>query len=211
MLRQTDPASIVLVAGHERPDIPEMNHPLVVFLQAHWCLKEPMRDKRLKLELIACHWRWVGGGFLMPVDADDVLSSRIVDHVRSKPARRGFYIAKGYELNDASGRLAPSPRFHKACGSCNIIIWTLEELPAYLDQRGLLFHRMLDGGHAKVVELFASIGEPLAPLPFKAACYVRHADQISRQTRTDGWRRRLLRLVIPSSAPTVAERIEFGL
>jgi hypothetical protein len=75
---------------------------------------------------------WRTGGFLMAVDGADVISNRHVQHVRSHPSRRGFYIAKGYELDDATGRLAVAPRFNRLCGSSNIICWASDELPQHL-------------------------------------------------------------------------------
>jgi hypothetical protein len=213
ILRQSDKDFKVFVACHEVPNIPELADDRVQVLRADW---EPSRgadmmDDRAKHELVAAQWRAAGGGYLMFVDAD-LVSRNIVAYARThNEVARGFFGATGWEYDAGTGKISYTPRFHKCCGSSIIINWRIGDLPQSKED-GCLYTHVLNGGHARTVEFFEGRGEPLSPLPFPVAVYVRnHGDNVSVPLKSDGWRRNLVRAVMPKRNPSDEQMWEFGL
>jgi hypothetical protein len=215
VLRQSDPNFRVFVSCHEIPPIAELLDPRVEVIEAHWLATAamPMADKRHKLAEAARRWREEGGGYLMHVDADDLINRDLVAYALTHLTARGFVIERGYEYDARTGLLSYAPRFHRLCGSSIAVNWGTSELPSadpILDD--CLYRALLDVGHARAADMFAGRGEPLEPFPFMGAIYVRnHGDNISAVTKTDGWRRKLLRLVMPQHVVTEDIQIQFGL
>jgi hypothetical protein len=217
ILRQTRSDFRVFVACHETPDVPELADPRVEVLVAPFdipCFKtEFMIDKHRKRELIAVRWRQLGGGYLMYVDYDDLVSDRIVAHVLAQAPTRGFLAWWGWDYSERTGRVALSPRFHRTCGTNCAINWAPAELPETLFQRqDVLFRRTVEVGNNGTARLFRQRGEPLMKFPFPAVTYVReHGDNATDVLHTDGWRRRALRQVTPAWRVSLTLREEFGL
>jgi hypothetical protein len=217
ILRQSNPKFRVFVGCHEIPDVPEMADARVEALQAPFetpvYKNEYLIDKQKKRELIAVRWRELGAGYLMYVDADDLVSDRIVQHALSLPPTRGFLAWYGYDYNERTRKIALSPRFHRACGTCCAINWKPSELPATLfQQEPVLFRETVEVGHARTAALFRRRGERLTHFPFPAAIYVReHGDNASNILHLDGLRRRIIRALTPARTLSPAIRNEFGL
>ena len=216
ILRQTDPDFQVYVCCHEIPTISELTDPRVEVVEAHWIADQnfPMADKRNKHLAIAQAWGALGGGYLMFVNSDDLVSRNLVAQVRTQRQARGFFVQHGYELDTATGLIQRAPRFHRLCGSSIIVNWSDVELPRHdiPPIEDCLYRRVLDIGRARTVDFFADKGDPLTPLPFPAAVYVRnHGDNVSATLGTDRWRRKLQRRITPKHRPDDAIRLEFGL
>jgi hypothetical protein len=226
ILGQRDPEFRIFVACHEVPSLDEITDPHVEVLEADWVPRRgaAIADKRSKHRMIAGRWGELGAGYLMFVDADDLVSRSIVSYIHAHGDwARGFAVQRGYELDARTGRIAAAPRFHRLCGSSIIVNWRRSELPRdtadeeglYLAQQypyGQLFPQVLDVGHARTVDLFAARRQALRPLPFPAAIYVRnHGDNVSAVLGTDGWRRSILRALTPAHELTQELREEFGI
>ena len=217
VLRQTNPDFRVFVGCHEVPDVPEMADSRVEVLTASWDIpvykSQLMLDKHMKRELVAVRWRQLGGGYMMYVDYDDLVSNRIVQYILTHTPRRGWLAWWGWDYSERTNRIASSPRFHRTCGTNCAINWQPSELPETLFQRDdVLFRRTIDVGNNGTAELFRRRGEPLTSFPFPAVTYVReHGDNATNILLTDGWRRRLIRKLTPTRAVTAAIRQEFGL
>jgi hypothetical protein len=63
----------------------------------------------MKRELIVVSWRQLGGGYLMFVDYDDLVSSRIVKDVLANTPRREWLAWWGQDYSARTDRLASSP------------------------------------------------------------------------------------------------------
>jgi hypothetical protein len=159
-------------------------------------------------------WGASGGGYLMFVDAGDLVSRSLVAQVRSHRQGRGFFLQRGYELDMATGLIQRAPRFHRLCGSSTIVNWSDMELPRrdVPTIEDCLYRRVLDVGHARTPTFFRYKGNPLTPIHFRAAVHVRnHGDNVSATYATNGWRRKLLRRITPKHRTDDAIRLEFGL
>jgi hypothetical protein len=119
-------------------------------------------------------------GYLMVVDHDDVVSSRIAAHVAQNAGRPGWFVDRG--LAWEGGRLAveiPSG-FAQTCGTSLVVrtaLWTwpasLETVDEELVQRHL-------GSHVHLVPDLVAAGHDIEPLPFAGAAYrVGHAEATS--------------------------------
>ena len=194
----------VFLACHEIPDVPEIKDPRVQVLQATFDVPlykaEFMLDKHRKREMIAVRWRGLGGGYLMYVDSDDLVSNRLAKFVMDQHTCRGFVVQNGYDLNHSTGKMNIAPRFYKICGTNCVINWAIDELPNTLFQRQhVLFRDTITVGSAFTPSLFAKRGEPLRKIPFPAVVYVRsHGENATDFLDTESWRRRLLRSLTPT-------------
>ena len=181
ILAQTNPKFKVIVAGHEKPEVVEMQDPRVEFLAfdspppktSH----EMMADKGSKAFAIARHLKEAGGGYLMYVDADDLVSNRIVDLVHSNPSH-GYLADKGYCLDIESGKaytvegLTGKP-FHQICGTCSIIYFDEVDLPdGPSPEESSPCYFMKFGGHTTLKKISSREGRPLTAFPFVASVYV---------------------------------------
>ncbi|MAY36268.1 MAG: hypothetical protein CMN84_09240 [Spongiibacteraceae bacterium] len=181
ILAQTDPNFKVLVAGHEMPEVVEMQDPRVEFLACDSpppkTSQEMMADKGSKAFAIARRLKEAGGGYLMYVDADDLVSNRIVDWVHSNPSH-GYLADKGYCLDIESGKaytvedLVGKP-FHQICGTCSIIYFDEVDLPdGPSPEESSPCYFMQFGGHTTLEKVSSRAGRPLIALPFVASVYV---------------------------------------
>ncbi|WP_160351720.1 glycosyltransferase family A protein [Bordetella sp. 15P40C-2] len=188
LLRQTDGRFVVLVCGHERPDLDAFSDPRVQFIESD--AKPPKdkagyrKDKMYKRLLLANHLRKLGGGYFMPLDADDLVHCRLVEHILADDNRRGYSIRKGYALDWNNRVLGSVPgvwdaSFDQVCGSSGIFYFSPSELP-HLEK----------GKKESILDVFAQhgywrvtsqeLGRPLADVPFDAAIYVlNHSQNIS--------------------------------
>jgi hypothetical protein len=168
---------IVLVHS-DCPDIAELGSPNIT--TCHMDLPVPgdragrRRDKRLRLAagVEAIFERAAGESdtVIMPMDADDLLSVRLVEFGESAEADNGFVVSRGYLHHPASRLLYTHNRFHTLCGSCE----------AFRIRRG---NRVMFGAPGELIDLFkkhghggrplamSERGTPLTGVPFRGAVY----------------------------------------
>jgi hypothetical protein len=128
---QTDQDFRVVIAGHDRPDLPSADG-RVRFLEAAWPA-EPVRSDNLdsgrKKHAISRLVREGGGGLLMFLDADDWVDVRLVEAARAAigPGHVGGLVVAGFATDFRALRAAavPHPRlfdgeFHRICGSSTV-------------------------------------------------------------------------------------------
>lgn len=179
VLAQTDPNIEVVISGHEKPDIPEMLDARVTFIectfpkpQAH---EETMRDKSRKKKSNIREIKARGGGYVMMLDADDLVHKGLAEHFREAGAPHGYIIEQGYMEDTATGVLAPLPGarpgpFHRYCGSCAAFFLTPEDIGLTEDEHKASYYGRFNA-HGKWQETAAIAGRPLQPIPFPAAVY----------------------------------------
>lgn len=219
---QTSERFRVLVAGHEHPEL-EPDQPAPVFLKAYfdppppddWVAQRLDRDRKLHMLLVEAGR--LGGGAIMRVDADDLISRNLVAYVEHHPFAHGFFLRYGYEYRVSSGRLHRNPFMHRYCGSTHIVRVMPQECPRDMsdaDSPTAPLQYLLR--HPRVSARAKEIGRPLQAVPFPACIFVTdYGDNLSfREARALGQkmpRRGLIVSWLPSFEPTAEIRQEFGL
>lgn len=188
VLNQDDPRWRVIVCGHERPDLEELDDPRVLFLRAD--IDPPVssaqfrRDKMWKRRLIGSVLKSWGGGYFFPLDADDLVHKSVVKHVLSHDNRRGYSIHEGYAEDYLGGRMAPVPgvwsqTFDRVCGSSAVLYFEPDDLPSDGKNSDRLYFNLFQS-HAYWPVVAEECERPLDRFPFAAAVYVvNHSQNLS--------------------------------
>lgn len=134
----------------------------------------------------------VHGGYVMTVDADDFVSSRVAAYVHEHAGGPGWYVEQGFRYDHASGMARKQDNFNDVCGTS--LIFRRDLMP-----QGSLH---ADGGPGEIVAAWGEhavmslLGSHrrlrwelgLPPLPFRAAVYnVNTGENISGSRLTFGW------------------------
>jgi len=178
---QTSPDFHIIVACHEIPELTKKYDERVEFIKVSEeeapipkTQDEKMIDKGYKTHTLAMRVRELKGGYVMMVDADDLVSCRIAEFVNRHPEENGFYIKTGYVYFVGNDYMKVLPKF--SSGSANIVNCSINDLPSEYpeimtpncDSNEWLIRK----GHGGVVSACKAAGRPLKPLPFKGAVYV---------------------------------------
>jgi tetratricopeptide (TPR) repeat protein len=223
VLAQTDPRVRVLLCGHDRPALAELDDPRVEFLVSDQeparSPKDFRRDKMRKRALVAMRLRELGGGYLLPLDADDLVSNRLVAHVLSDDNRRGYLITQGYVLDWNNRRLACIPGawdapYDRVCGSSAVLYFETSDLPAPGEPTDATSYFDLFREHAYWPITAEEFGRPLARIPFPAGIYVlNHGQNLSFQMQRTSIRQRNIAASIEKHQQPISTAIihEFNL
>jgi hypothetical protein len=208
---QTSGRHHTFVCGHDKPEEVVFNE-LVSWIAVDWpppdqpsaFSNDKSRKRRWILKTIRPH---VGTGiYYFTLDADDLISRRLVRHIVDTDNRSGYLIDKGYIYdveNDVLGRLSSSSRpFYKACGSCAAFWLTTPDMPTSLHDKKAFFATLHD--HTRYDEACAAAKRPLAVVPFYAALYLlNHGNNNTQQKGTNQGKTQLAKR---TSSLTPAER-----
>jgi len=215
ILNQSDQNFSVVLACHDVPDLALLKDPRIAVIRTETPtpsnLSEQMTDKHRKKRLGLAHLRQLGGGWFMPVDADDLVSNQLVERVRLLRPRFGLIIDQGWEFDCAKKGMRPAPRFNRLCGSSGIFRFAIHDLPVQAYQTA---ETIADAfrDHTCWRKTAVALGRPLDLLNFRAAVYTTNNQENHSVLVGDiGWKRRLVRLVTPLLAPTPAQVTEFSL
>lgn len=222
IFNQTDGQFRVILAHHELPILSLLDDSRVVLVRATFppmiSIAEQMADRAQKRRLIGTAFRELGGGYLMFVDADDLVSNQIVAFAHSDADRNGYILKDGYEFDVARERIRAAPRFNRLCGTSAIINFSIDDLPrSYTDNQPCYFSDFQNRSHVLWADTAKQHGRSLTTLPFKGAVYViNHGENWSVQAHNLGWqglgwKRRLLRAVMQGSRPSTKLQREFNL
>lgn len=129
-------------------------------------------DKASKVRRGLMAVRAQGGGFVMCVDADDLLHKDLAALATAHPETNGWVIRRGYSYAEGARWLEWHNDFHLRCGSSHIIRLAREELPDALTGPAENCF-ILEQGHHTVAAFLAKIGRPLEVVPFPGAIYVK--------------------------------------
>lgn len=134
ILENTDQNFEIIIAGHEKPNIDELNHNKVTWLQVDF--PPPInsggfgRDRKNKRIVIGEYLRNMGfSGYFMPLDADDWVHYRFVEFIRSHPFSDAFIINKGFMVNQKLKEAWVRNRFYRGCGSSAIYYFSNSDFP----------------------------------------------------------------------------------
>ena len=138
-----------------------------------------------------------GGGYLMALDADDLVSNKLVGFVRRDHYPYGYLIDEGYEYDCSADRVRFAPRFNRVCDSSAIFHFTPADLPQAADDTGSLSDKFTN--HTLWATTAAELGRPFRKLPLHGAMYlINSGENHSALTDNIGWRRELLRRFTPA-------------
>lgn len=169
----------VLVACNEIPQTRFNDDPRVQYLPIEGPvpadIDEMRRDKHTKRARLSQEIAKLGGGYAIPVDADDLLSNRLTSFIMKDDNRTGYCFQTGYTFDAKSGAIKLSTNFHRLCGTCGVVYIGPDELGA--ESKAL---RVLQGGHPTFVKRAERMGKNLTPVPFPAALYVTNSGESVR-------------------------------
>lgn len=161
----------------------------------------------------------IGGGYLMLLDADDLVSNRIADMCESCDTN-GFVSGKGYLYFEGSRYLRIISEPWKICGSCTIVNWGVDELPSRLatdieDLNQLRREYVVNASHARIPSMMAERGRQLTATSFPITIYsCANGENISIRTSSSPIRtfgKRMVRALHPLCRVTPAIIEEFSL
>ena len=204
----------MIIVGHDRPDLAELADRRVTFLQTAIARPETGKQKQIdqihKRRIAAAEIGRRGGGYIMVVDADDLVDHRIVSFVRRDRHPVGYMVRAGYVLDDATGRIGLLPdrrrvqQFWSNCGTCAVLNFTADDLPQMMSDRvdyereGRPYERMLVGHRLWETALMLRGLYP-ATLPFRGVIYrMNSGDNLSDELRERKVIDELLRSTIES-------------
>ena len=192
---QTDPHFRVVIACSDRPDIAIRTDERLHFIHC-----DPGRqinqlsfvsDQSLKNHAVGRYLRELGGGYLFGTDADDLISNRVVEFIRSDRNPNGYVVDRGYMFDAARGILACFPfedaghwRFDHECGTCTAVHFRPEDLPDSNGGTPARFAAYMARGHPGRRPAAAREGRPLAEFPFRAVTYVKNTGENLSERRS---------------------------
>ncbi len=151
----------------------------------------------------------------MMLDADDLVSNRLVDYVLKDGDPNGYLVESGYAYDWKANLIAPIPGvwgkgFDNVCGSCSVINFAPDDLPPLRggdESVDYLAKHLKQHSHWKHV--MREAGRPLKSLPFPAAVYVLNHDNnlhyALKQNRQDTIPRKIRGRQVPLSPAMIEE------
>jgi hypothetical protein len=146
----------------------------------------------------------VVGGYLMFLDADDLVHRELVSYVLSQQHPHGYLLKYGYELNARTNTVRRVKNFDQICGSCAVLRFEPDDLPLTQDKSQDIYFNQFRN-HKLWSRVAADHNRPLAEIPFEAAMYVRNTgENYTEQLSKPSLKQKLLSLF---SDISVDERI----
>jgi hypothetical protein len=108
--------------------------------------------------------------FVMRVDADDLVSNRIVSFAEKSPDPDGWYFSTGYIYEIGEKYMFLRPKFTAVSGTSNIFKCNYSDFPESMDTPSSEWLEPV-WQHLNVNKLLEPRGRKLSPLPFPGAIY----------------------------------------
>ena len=223
----TSESYCLVVAGHEPPDFNIETNEKVCFLSVEHGLphhQDAVVSGRLdKLAKIAAAWNYAKSRwhphYLMKLDADDLISSRLVEWLESFGREPGYLIQHGWVWRSGARHLLQSTEYlDRVCASCLIIRSDIADQkgPFLTEVEGFQLNEvslnfagsdhyslipgsgtstlLLNDSHQRYAAQFTYLGHKLSTLPFRAVMYrIGNPDSNSAALETG---RRSLRMIL---------------
>jgi glycosyltransferase involved in cell wall biosynthesis len=183
LYNQTDPNFRIIVASDGRPTLTVPVDERLEFIDRPRPVphdyENAQADAGIKRWEIAARHSALGGGNIMFVDADDLVSNKLVEFVRRRRNPNGYIITDGYVINDATGSVAPFPlsflpkaSFHELCATCAVLNLSPADFNVRGDDNQTRYKRIYGRGHHVLLQAMIDEGRPPETIPFRAAVYV---------------------------------------
>lgn len=217
VLNQTSRDVRAVVGCHEYPDALSIADDRISFEQVDYpppiYKDEWVVDKQRKREIATLSAYRMGCTYVMPLDADDLVSNRLAEFVLGQGAEFGYIVEKGYEYSFERDCFSYAPRLSRVCGSCGVFRWQEGDLPKTPWEPGdFAYREQVNTPHPGWKRRNQEVNRPLVPIPFPAVTYVVETGQnISVLKGAVGPRRKLVRRFMPTVRNDAALRKEFGL
>jgi len=221
----------VVVAGHEAPDFDvgfdsrfyflPLNHPFPDHVNLHTALRLD------KLTKIAAAWEYAkptwNPKYVMKLDADDFISSKLVDWLDNANDEAGYLIKYGWLWRGESRYVIQRTEYlDRVCGSCLIIRSDLADKngPFLTSTEGVPFDEasvkfaasdhyslvpgsgvsslLLNDSHQRYAAQFAYLGHKLSSVPFSAVVYRTSNSDSSTGIAGEGRPKRTVRMLVGS-------------
>jgi hypothetical protein len=184
MVNQTSPEWRAYVVCHDVPETANASDPRIRWLTADIPLPERtnadmVRDKVIKTSIAVEAALAEGASYVMPVDADDLVSRRLCEHAGMHSGETGWIIKDGVSHYYGSLLMEPISGFHHRCGTCNLVASGLISFANDPEYRNARVASIIAMGHAAVEVHYAKARTPLLSLPFPGAVYIQHGDNTS--------------------------------
>ena len=217
----------MIVAGHEAPDFNVETNARVCFLSVDHDIPHHedavVRGRLDKLAKVAAAWNYAKSRrnphYLMKLDADDLISSRLVQWLENFGRELGYLVKHGWVWRSGSRYVVQSTEYlDRVCASCLIIRSDIadQEGPFLTEVEGIRLDEvsvnfaatdpyslvpgsgtstlLLNDSHPRYAAQFAYLGEKLSTLPFRAVVYrIGNPDSNSATLETG---RRTLRMIL---------------
>ncbi|MGQ4664776.1 glycosyltransferase family A protein [Metabacillus halosaccharovorans] len=126
ILRNTDQHFRIIVAGHKKPTIKELDHEKITWITVKFAPpkgpNEYTRDKMRKRRAIISHLRNDNfKGYFMPLDSDDWIHHRFVEYIRSQPLSEALILEQGFFSNIRNNEVWIMKNFYRRCGSSALV------------------------------------------------------------------------------------------
>ena len=147
-------------------------------------------DKVNKLVAGLQRARELNADFVMLLDADDLVSCRLVAHVLSHPEADGWFVERGWRYEYGRPWIETLDGFNKVSSSCNVLARRWFNFPGYPERERDADSALILQGHGQAVEAFATRGAVLRPIPFRAVVYTENGENMSilMHEHLHGWR-----------------------
>lgn len=224
----TSKSYCVVVAGHEAPDFNFESDSKCWFLSVNHAI--PLHENvvvsgRLdKLSKIAAAWKHAKSSwnphYVMKLDADDLISARLVQWLENFGDQPGYLIKHGWVWRSGSRYVLHSTEYlDRVCASCLVVRSDIadQEGPFRTDVEGTPFDQrslslaaadhyslipgsgistlLLNDSHQRYSAQFAYLGHKLSNVPFKAVVY-RTGNTESNSAGLEAGRRPILRMIL---------------
>ena len=176
VFNQTDPNFRMIVCCSARPKLTRSFDERLEYIVIDAPIPERtfesmMEDKVRKLFVALQRARDIDADYVMPLDADDLVSRRIVAHTLRHPDADGWYVSKGWRYEYGTGWLERLGNFNLICGSCNVLARRWFSFAGRPDKERQAYQDLVANGHEQVVDAFAARGASLRPFPFRGMVY----------------------------------------
>ena len=210
ILNQIDPNFRVIVACTDVPDHPADERLEIIEVPVNYQgIEGAMRDKWDKIRAMCVRVRTQGGGYIMPVDADDLISNRVSALVNQAKSKVGYIAHTGYEYDDKLKRIRLMPKFYNLCGTCCVMYCAVDELPESTEDKG---NYPILTGHTRWKSEFEKKNTPLQRFPFKPVVYrINTGENDSIRANNIGFKRKVIRFVWRGRPVSRKIREEFSL
>ena len=182
-LNQTDRNFQIIIGTEDRIDVSEARHENVTLMRLVGRRTPPSENRNFSVATFDLWFRrnrltreaqrW-SAKYVMFLDADDLVSNRLVETVKAMPPASGYALTRGFVMDDASGHIVECPGDHLRiegfdlfCGSS--LVFSLTENPAFPQPWPNV---AIDRGHHRTRNFLSTTSTPMIAVEKPLAIYV---------------------------------------